>query len=87
MDPTKPIAGCKAETCENCGIRPKVHCHFTLKELGHFYLFGLPPFLIGGRGVLSLGWPWFALYLAVVVGFFGFLEIRVMKLDSQNRQK
>jgi len=73
-----PIAVCKEETCEDCGVLSKLHCHFNLKELGHFYLICFPPFLIGGRGALNLGWPWLTLYLAIIVGFFGFLEIRVM---------
>jgi hypothetical protein len=74
----KPLAVCGAETCDACGARSRIHCHFNLKELGHFYLLCLPPFLIGGRAVGGAGWEWLGLYLFCIVGFFGFLEIRIM---------
>jgi len=55
-----------------------IRCHFRPKDLIHFLLISLPAFLIGGSGVLELGvWP-LVVWIAMVVGFFGFLEIRVM---------
>ena len=78
MKNIRPIATCRAEECDGCAVRSRLHCHFNLRELGHFYLICLPPFLIGGRTALTTGWEWLALYLFCLIGFFGFLEIRVM---------
>ena len=78
MPSMEPINVCSAETCGDCRVRPGLHCHFNLKELIHFYLLSFPPILIGGRGALALGWGWLVLYIAIIIGFFGFLEIRVM---------
>ena len=38
----------------------------------------LPPFLLGGAGVVSVGWWWLLPWLMIVLGFFGLAEIRVM---------
>lgn len=77
-DPTKPIATCAASTCTDCPVSEKIHCHFRPKELIHFLLTSLPGFVIGGAAMLATGtWP-LAVYIAIVIGFFGFLEIRVM---------
>ncbi|MBT8362374.1 MAG: hypothetical protein KJO32_15600 [Deltaproteobacteria bacterium] len=77
-DPIKPIASCAASTCVDCPVSKKIHCHFRPKELLHFLLISLPGFVIGGAVMLTVGiWP-LALYIAIVIGFFGFLEIRVM---------
>jgi len=77
-DPLKPIATCVATDCTDCPVTTVIHCHFRPKELVHFLLISLPSFLIGGAGVLTSGaWP-LALWVAIMAGFFGFLEIRVM---------
>ena len=78
LDPSKPIITCTASVCTDCPVKDSVHCHFRPKELVHFLLIALPGFLIGGAGVLtSRAWP-LAVWVAIIVGFFGFLEIRVM---------
>ncbi len=78
LDPTKPIATCEASECISCPVSKEVHCHFRPKELAHFLLICLPGFIIGGAGVLAFGiWP-LAFWIAIIIGFFGFLEIRVM---------
>ncbi|MCP4256003.1 MAG: hypothetical protein GY774_00580 [Planctomycetes bacterium] len=77
-DSSKPIATCAANDCNDCPVRTVVHCHFRPKELAHFLLIVFPCFLIGGAGVLTSGvWP-LAVWIAITVGFFGLLEIRVM---------
>ncbi|MCP4639948.1 MAG: hypothetical protein GY851_05935, partial [bacterium] len=43
-----------------------------------FLLISLPPFLVGGAAVVSLGLVPLAVYVALIVGYFGFVEIRVM---------
>lgn len=76
--PNKPIATCISETCDNCTIKNLLHCHFTPKDLIHFLLIASPAFLLGGNGIYYVsGWmliPW----LFSIVGYFGFVEIRVM---------
>jgi hypothetical protein len=78
LDPNKPLATCTSENCDNCAAGEHVHCHFRPKELFHFVTIALPTFLVGGAAVLHIGGWWLGLWLALVVGFFGFLEIRVM---------
>lgn len=78
LDPSKPIATCVASDCENCPVSKDVHCHFRPKELAHFFLICFPGFLIGGAGVLVFGTLPLVVWIAIIVGFFGFLEIRVM---------
>ena len=77
-DPTKPISTCSSSTCADCPISAKVHCHFRPKDLFHFLLICFPGFIIGGAAIYSFSIWTFALYLALIVGFFGLLEIRVM---------
>lgn len=77
-DPLKPIATCVATECTDCPVAAVVHCHFRPRELAHFLLISLPGFIIGGTGVLIIGaWP-LAVWIVIILGFFGLLEIRVM---------
>jgi len=78
LDPAKPIATCKASDCAGCAVTDSVHCHFRPAELAHFLLVAFPSFLVGGYGVLAAGWTPFLVWIGVVVGYFGFVEIRVM---------
>ncbi len=74
----KPITTCEAPSCDDCPVNTTLHCHFSLKDLVHFLLIALPPFLVGGVGIYHIkGWlltPW----IIFVIAFFGFIEIRVM---------
>jgi hypothetical protein len=78
LNPKKPIATCKSNSCDDCAINNNLHCHFRLKDWIHFLLIAFPPFLLGGVGISHAnGWllmPW----IIFVVAFFGFIEIRVM---------
>jgi hypothetical protein len=47
-------------------------------ELAQFLLISIPAFLVGGAGVLTSGLTPLLIWIAVIVGFFGFVEIRVM---------
>jgi len=78
FDPKKPIRTCISETCNNCNVSDTLHCHFTLKDLIHFYLIVSPSFLLGGAGVYYIGGWWLVPWLITMVGYFGFVEIRVM---------
>jgi hypothetical protein len=78
LDPTVPIATCDASDCTDCRVADSIHCHFRPAELAHFLLICMPTFLVGGAAVLGAGLMPLALWIAVCVGFFGFLEIRVM---------
>ena len=78
LDPSKPIATCIASDCVDCPVSKEVHCHFRPKELAYFLLICSPGFIVGGAGILAYGVWFLAFWIAVVFGFFGFLEIRVM---------
>ncbi len=77
-DPTHPIATCSATSCVDCPVSAKVHCHFRPKDLIHFLLVSFPGFIIGGAVVFAFNQWLMVVYIAIIVGFFGFLEIRVM---------
>ncbi len=77
-DPATPIATCKASDCVACPAAHSIHCHFRPLELVHFWLISLPPFLVGGTAVLASGWIPLAVYVVFIVGYFNFVEIRVM---------
>jgi hypothetical protein len=78
LDPNKPIATCVSETCDGCMVHSVLHCHFKLRDLIHFLLIVLPSFLLGGAAIYHTNaWiliPW----LILIIGYFGFVEIRVM---------
>lgn len=74
----KPIQTCRADTCDGCAVHDSIHCHFKLKDLVHFLLISLPPFIVGGVGIYNQS-VWLLLFwILIVVAFFGFVEIRVM---------
>lgn len=77
-DPSVPIATCEASDCAECSVADSIHCHFRPAELAHFLLISIPAFLVGGAAVLSVGLTPLFIWVAIIVGFFGFVEIRVM---------
>ena len=78
LDPKKPIATCISEACDNCSLSETLHCHFTLKDLIHFLLIAFPSFLLGGAGIFHKNGWWLLPWLIIIIGYFGFVEIRVM---------
>lgn len=78
LDPNKPINTCISENCNGCDLRKTLHCHFRPKDLTHFYAIVMPTFLLGGAGVYHISGWLLVLWLFMILGFFGFLEIRVM---------
>ncbi len=78
LDPSKPLATCSSETCEDCGISDRIHCHFRPLDLIHFFVIALPGFLLGGKVILDQGSWWFVLWIGICVLYFGVVEIRVM---------
>ncbi|MFC1852335.1 hypothetical protein ACFL27_19225 [candidate division CSSED10-310 bacterium] len=78
IDPHKPIATCVAETCDNCPAQKALHCHFSLKDLVHFYSIAAPTFLLGGAGIYHISGWWLIPWLIIIIAYFGFIEIRVM---------
>ncbi len=77
-DPSKPIATCVASDCVDCPVQGRIHCHFRPRDLVHFLVLSLPGLIIGGAGVLGAGAWHLVLWGAIIIGFFGFAEIRVM---------
>jgi hypothetical protein len=47
-------------------------------DLAHFLIICLPGFLLAGAAILGQSGWWFVLWLAIVVTYFGLVEIRVM---------
>jgi hypothetical protein len=78
LDPHKPIATCIAESCDGCTVIRTLHCHFRPKDLIHFLCLSAPAFLLGGAGIYHVSGLWLALWVVMIIGYFGFLEIRVM---------
>lgn len=77
-DSRKPIATCTAATCDRCTAGPNLHCHFTPRDLIHFMLIASPSFLLGGAGICRVSGWWLVPWLLLIIGYFGFIEIRVM---------
>jgi hypothetical protein len=78
MDPVKPIATCLSETCDGCPVHKTLHCHFTPGDWIHFLFIASPPFLLGGAGIYYTNRWMLVPWLIMIVGYFGFFEIRVM---------
>lgn len=77
-DPKQPIATCVSASCDMCTVQKELHCHFTFKDLIHFYLIVLPSFLLGGAGIYNVSGWWLIPWFIIIIGYFGFTEIRVM---------
>jgi hypothetical protein len=78
QNPEKPIATCNAATCIGCPLKYRVHCHFQMADLVYFLTISMPCLLIGGAGIARSN-PWLLVpWIAGMIGYFGFLEIRVM---------
>jgi len=78
LDPNKSISTCISEKCDSCPVSKALHCHFTLRDLIHFYLIVSPSFLLGGAGIYRVGGWWLTPWLIIIIGFFGFVEICVL---------
>ncbi len=78
LDPNKPLATCASENCEGCKVSEKLHCHFCARDLTHFLLTVMPPVLPAIAGIVHVDWRWLVPWLLAALGYFGFLEIRVM---------
>jgi hypothetical protein len=78
LDPQKPLVTCSSADCQDCPLQGRLECHFRGLFLARFLLIALPPFLLGGIGIAHLdGWllaPW----IAIILAYFGLVEIRVM---------
>jgi len=78
LDQNQPIATCSASSCVDCPVSAKVQCHFRPKDLVHFLLISFPGFIIGAAAIFAFNQWLTAIYIVIIIGFFGFLEIRVM---------
>lgn len=78
LDLQQPLSTCSSSTCQDCLLQSSLQCHFSGRELGRFLVIALPPFVLGGIGIVHVSvWlliPW----LALILGYFGLVEIRVM---------
>jgi hypothetical protein len=74
----KPIITCIAETCDDCPVDNTLHCHFTARDLMRFFLIVSPSFLLGGVGIYYANSRMLVPWLVIIIGFFGFIEIRAM---------
>ncbi len=76
ISPHHPIATCRSDACDNCGVRTALDCHVTPNDLLRMFLIACPAVVLGGAGIYHVnGWlllPW----LIILVGFFGLVEMR-----------
>jgi len=78
LDPKKPLHTCIKKECNTCELKNKINCHFNIKQLISFLVFAFPPFIIGGIGIWFF-YPLFIIpWIALIISYFGFIEIRVM---------
>jgi hypothetical protein len=73
-----PLDSCLGSSCQVCDAHGRIKCHFRVVDLVHFWSLFLPVALVAGAGALTAGWVWLLVWLLIGVGFFGFLEIRVL---------
>jgi hypothetical protein len=78
LDPKKPLPTCSAQTCIDCPIYEKVHCHFQTGDLLHFLSVVTPAFVVEGAGIVSQGIGYLAAWVGIELTYFGLVEIRVM---------
>lgn len=85
LDSSVPIATCEVSGCEGCSVADSVQCHFGPGDLIHFYLITLPVFLVGGAGILAVGWTPLIAWIVIVISFFGFIETgdRAARFESR----
>jgi hypothetical protein len=78
LDSDQPIKTCVSENCDGCAVHKSLHCHFKPIDLIHFLFISIPIFLLGGAGVYHVSGWLLLLWMCMIIGFFAFLEIRVM---------
>ena len=78
LDPKKPIATCISGNCDKCAIHKSLNCHFSFKQLLHFYAIVLPTFLLGGAGIYNASERSLVLWIFMSAAFFLIIENRVM---------
>lgn len=78
LDPVKPLSTCSSTDCVGCPLQGRLQCHFGGKELLRFLGIAFPPFILGGIGIVRVNAWWLLPWLGMVLGYFGFVEIRVM---------
>jgi len=78
IDPRKPLETCDFKDCDVCTVRSAVHCHFHAPDLMRFFAMFLPAAILGVIGVVRTGWLHLLPMAGIFIGYFGFLEIRVM---------
>jgi hypothetical protein len=78
LDVKRPLSTCRADNCDGCPVGQAVHCHFQPRDLTAFLLSAAPCFAVGAAGIYRLGGWWLAPWLALILGYFGLVEIRVM---------
>jgi hypothetical protein len=78
LDPRRPLSTCSAANCQGCPVQDRLQCHFGGKDLTEFLVIAFPPFIIAGIGIARVN-PWLLIpWITLVLGYFGFVEIRVM---------
>jgi len=78
LNAKQPLATCREEDCTGCENASDLKCYFRLRDLALFLGLALPTLLLAAVGIYSRGIGYAALWLALIIGYFGGLEIRVM---------
>jgi len=75
---SKPITACAEEKCDHCSVREGLTCHFRAGHLFRFYAMVLPSFILAAAGLLQSSQFAQLIWVAILVLFFIFVEIRVL---------
>jgi hypothetical protein len=78
LDFNKPLNSCLQSSCEDCPLLDSLHCHFKGVDLAKFLTVVFPAFIIGCVGVYLSGIWFFIPWIALILIYFGLIEIRVM---------
>jgi len=78
LDPKKTLETCREEDCAGCEVASDLVCHFRLRDFALFLCLALPALILAAIGIYRQGLGYAAVWLVLVIGYFGGLEIRVM---------
>lgn len=75
----QPLHCCREAGCQDCDLTEnEIVCHFGVKRLLQFVSFMFPVFIYGGKIILEYSSFYLFCWIALIIAYFLFVEIRVM---------
>lgn len=74
----KPLHTCDKENCEHCDVPGYITCHFDKGKLIRFIFLMFPVFGTAVYQLISYNALSIIPWVVMIIGYFGFIEIRVM---------